>query len=100
MNPLAKLKMKVVVWIWQHTPNCAEMSRLSSRSLDQPLPWSTRLRMRLHFLICTWCHRYARQLTFLHQTASHADEQIKTLPRLSIEARKRILQNLQRVKGN
>ena len=89
--------MKAIVWIWNHTPNCAEMSRLASRSLDQPLPWRTRLRMRLHFLICVWCQRYLRQLQFLHQTGKCLDDHPQTLPSLSFEARKRIVQTLKTV---
>ena len=100
MNPFTKLKMQAIVWIWNHTPNCAEMSRLSSRSLDQPLTLSTRLRMRLHFLICVWCERYAGQLRFLQQAGRQVDQQVKTLPSLSIDARKRILKNLKMVAGN
>ena len=26
-----------VIWVWKHTPSCAEMSRLTSRALEQPL---------------------------------------------------------------
>jgi hypothetical protein len=73
MKIIQSLKKRAIVWVWEHTPNCAEMSRLASRSLEQPLPWSLRLKQRLHFLICAWCQRYARQLNFLHQAAHQAD---------------------------
>ena len=36
-------KTKFVVWVWNHTPTCAEMSRLTSRSFEQPLTVMTRL---------------------------------------------------------
>jgi hypothetical protein len=32
------LKKRFVVWIWNHTPNCAQMSRLASQSFEEPLP--------------------------------------------------------------
>ncbi|MEO6739757.1 MAG: hypothetical protein ABIP20_05855, partial [Chthoniobacteraceae bacterium] len=42
--------------------SCHDMSRLSSQALDARLPWTTRFRMRIHYLICAWCRRYRAQL--------------------------------------
>lgn len=93
MNPFKKLQGRVVLWIWNHSPNCAEMSRLASRSLDEPHPWGLRLRMRLHHLICEWCRRYATQLQTLHRLAPRlcAEETFRPGVRLPPEARGRIL---------
>ncbi len=55
MKLFASLKTHFVVWVWNHTPTCAEMSRLTSRALEQPLTFKTRAKMRLHFVICAWC---------------------------------------------
>ena len=97
MKWVDSLKARSIVWVWKHTPNCAEMSRLASRSLEQSLSLRTRLKMRLHYLICAWCKRYFKQLRFLHEAAPHFDEHAGTLPvrSLSIEARRRIMQRLQ-----
>jgi hypothetical protein len=96
MKFFASLKRRVVVWIWQHTPHCTEILRLASQSLEQPLTFRMRLKMRLHFLICVWCERYDKQLKFLHHACSHASHQDETLPGrgLSAEARQRIVQRL------
>ena len=95
------LKTRWIVWVWNHTPNCAEMSRLASRSFERPLSLRTRLKMRLHYLICAWCKRYFKQLTFLHEAALHFDEHAGILPNhgLSAEARQRIMQRLQGVEN-
>jgi hypothetical protein len=95
------LKTRWAVWVWNHTPNCADMSRLASQSLEQPLPLGTQLRMRLHYVICVWCKRYFKQLRFLHEAAPHFDEHAGILPNrgLSAEARQRILQRLQFVEN-
>ena len=97
MKILDSLKTRWIVWVWSHTPNCAEMSRLASRSLEQPLSMRTWLKMRLHYLICAWCKRYFMQLRFLHEAAPHFDEHAGTLPvrSLSVEAKRRIMQRLQ-----
>lgn len=90
------LKTRWVVWVWNHTPNCADMSRLGSQSLEQPLSLGTRLRMRLHYVICVWCQRYRKQLRFLHEAAPRFDDHAGILPHrgLSAEARQRIVQRL------
>ena len=101
MKIFDSLKTRWIVWVWNHTPNCAEMSRLASRSLEQPPSLRTRLKMRLHYLICAWCKRYFKQLTFLHEAAPHFDKHPGALPSrgLSAEARQRITQRLQAVEN-
>ena len=78
MKIFHSLKTRWVAWVWNHTPNCAEMSRLASRSLEQPLSMRTWLKMGPHF-----------------------DELSDHLPArtLSTEARRRIMQRLQRLQG-
>ena len=53
--------------------------------------------MWLHYFICAWCKRYAQHLIFLRAAAprlkEHVDESIPR--RLSVEARRRILEKLQ-----
>jgi hypothetical protein len=101
MKALDSLKTRWVVWVWNHTPNCAEMSRLASRSFEQPLSMRTRLKMQLHYLICAWCKRYFTQLRFLHQAAPHFDDHAGTWPTrsLSVEAGRRMIQRLQGVEN-
>lgn len=96
MKLFASLKTKFVVWVWNHTPTCAEMSRLTSRSFEQPLTIKMRLKMRLHFLICAWCRRYFEQIHFLHHAAPRLGWELSELPGrgMSWEARQRITERL------
>jgi hypothetical protein len=78
------------------TPNCTETTRLLSRGLDHQLPFLIRLRIRLHFVICTYCARYAAQLGFLRNLASefhHHSHDIQG-PNLPPEVREQIRQAL------
>src|SRR6266550_4022742 len=52
-------------------PSCRDMSRLQSDAMDTPLPLSMRFGVRLHLLVCSWCRRYGRQISFL-RGAVHA----------------------------
>ena len=96
MKLFASLKTKFVVWVWNRTPTCAEMSRLTSRALEQPLTIKTRLKMRLHFVICAWCRRYFKQINFLHETAPRLGLELGALPArgMSAEAKQRIMQRI------
>lgn len=96
MKWIETLKLRWVVWVWNHTPNCAEMSRLASRSLEEPLPLGMRLRMRLHYLICIWCERYRKQLQFLRRAAPKLHDPLlhDSNHQLSADARKRMLERI------
>jgi hypothetical protein len=45
------------------------MTRLISQSMDCRLPFSTWARMKLHYIICVWCERYAEQIAFVKSAA-------------------------------
>jgi RNA polymerase sigma-70 factor (ECF subfamily) len=96
MKLLNSIKMRWVVWVWNHTPNCAEMSRLASISLEQPPSFAQRLKMRLHHLICVWCQRYQKQLQFLHRAAPRMQEEIEAASnrKLSEESKRRMVERL------
>src|SRR4030095_12937470 len=97
MKIIESLKRSWVVWVWNHTPNCAEMSRLASQSFEESLPLGMRFKMRLHYLICVWCSRYVKHWKFLRAAAPRFEEHLH-LPAargLSVEAKQRIVQRLQ-----
>jgi hypothetical protein len=92
----AFLKQRWARWVWNHTPTCAEMSRAVSQSLDRPPSLKLRLQMWLHFLICVWCQRYHKHLTFLHREAPKLAEHTRLAPArgLSEEAKQRLKHRL------
>jgi hypothetical protein len=97
MKIIGSLKRSWVLWAWNHTPNCAEMSRLASQSFEASLPLGMRFKMRLHYLICVWCSRYVKHLRFLHTAAPQLEEHL-SMPAaraLSAEAKQRIVQRMQ-----
>lgn len=96
MRLLKSIGRRWVIWIWQHTPNCAEMSRLASQRFERPLPLKLRLKMRGHFLICVWCKRYFKQLNLLHRASPRMNEHLAALPQrnLTAEAKERIVKRL------
>ena len=101
MKLIELLKSRLVEWVWNHSPNCAEMSRLASKSFEAPISLTTRMAMRLHFLICVWCKRYAQQLQIIHKCSPHLGNHLdatSTRP-LSTESKERMKRSLREFKG-
>jgi hypothetical protein len=83
-------------FIAKRTPKCREVARLLSQSTEVKLPVTTRVKIRLHYLICVWCYRYGKQLRALRKLASslpeHADDCCQeTLTYSSKERMKQVL---------
>ncbi len=78
------------------SPSCKAATRLRSQALDRKLPLRQRFGLGLHLMLCKWCRRYGKQITFLRDAAhEHADEMAEPVPqRLSDEARERIKHKL------
>jgi hypothetical protein len=80
--------------------SCRDTARLTSASLDGPLPLRRRLALRAHLWLCRGCARYYRHLRFLHDAAPRLAAQAargKLGPAgLSPEARARIKRALRR----
>jgi len=101
MKVFQTLKVRLLVWVWNHTPNCAEMSRLTSLSFEQPPSLRLRFWMCLHRLICVWCKRYSQHLKFLHRAAPGLRETVEHASSRSLSegAKRRILQHLLEEEG-
>jgi hypothetical protein len=81
-------------------PTCRETTKLASRAMDERLPLSSRMALRLHLAICENCARFNRQLQdmrrlFREETAARDDA-----AGLAPEARQRIETELQKMLGS
>ena len=70
IKPTNNVTKKFVQFVANVTPHCHDITRLLSESMEHPLPLRTRLLIRLHFTICTWCKRYGEQLKLLRKCGS------------------------------
>jgi len=87
---------KLLNLVGRITPDCREVTRLSSEGLDRVLPLGTRLRLGLHRRFCKWCARYARQLDFLHRASHRFEAHVDYLsqPSLSTDAKSHLKRTL------
>jgi Putative zinc-finger len=44
---------------------CKQASQIISQSLDNPLSWSDRMKLKFHLFICNACNRFNQQLRLL-----------------------------------
>ena len=89
----------IVTFLARQFPPCKEVARLVSESLDRDLSGPERLKLRMHFLMCVLCRRFARQVRFVRDTLRrHPDrldgQDLSPPPGLSTEARDRIKRSL------
>ena len=83
-----------IVWKVLTLP-CREAARLTSESLDRPLPAHDRLAVRLHILVCVSCRRYRRQVLALRRISSRLAERVDpTTTTLSDDVREQIKRSL------
>src|ERR1700752_2728361 len=66
----------LVSFIAKGAPNCREVVRLLSQSMEVKLPVTTRIKIRFHYLICIWCYRYGKQLQALRSISSSLPEHV------------------------
>ena len=78
---------------------CRDISKLITRSMDEPLTLGQKLRLRWHLLICKYCRRFQRQLFWIQNVLQRrlemTSEEIKEV-HLSNEAKERIKRALTR----
>ena len=96
MNWFTNMARTLIGGLADLSPSCKAATRLQSEGLDRKLPLRQRFGLRFHLLLCKWCRRYGKQVSFLrHAAHEHPDEMTEPVPeKLSDEARERIRQKL------
>jgi hypothetical protein len=65
-----------VLLICRFTPTCPEVIRILSSGMEKELPLLTRAKLRVHFLMCSFCQRYMEQLKYMRHVAREFPEKI------------------------
>lgn len=76
---------------------CRKIVPLISQSMDRQLKLREWLQMKLHLLICSWCVRYKKQITFLRQILRQQERSCSSIAStagLNDAARDRINQSI------
>lgn len=82
---------------------CRDVSLLISRSMDEELPLSTRIGIRLHIFVCYLCARYKKQTALIQKAffkLGHPDDSENLITPLPDDAAQRIKQALREANPN
>jgi hypothetical protein len=64
--------------------------------MDKELPLTTRIKLRIHFLMCSFCERYAKQLKYMREVSREFPEKVGEISeaKLPNEAKARLKEAL------
>ena len=70
--------------------------RILSLGMDKELSLITRIKLRIHYLMCSFCERYAKQLNYMREVAREFPEKIGEVSdaKLPVEAKQRLKEAL------
>src|SRR5882724_8528678 len=62
-------QLQIVLLICRFTPTCPEVVRILSLGMDKQLSLMIRMKLRMHYVMCSFCERYMKQLKYMRQVA-------------------------------
>jgi hypothetical protein len=80
------LQLQIVLLICRFTPTCSEVVRILSLGMDKELSLMMRIKLRIHYLMCSFCERYMKQLKYIRQVSREFPEKIGDISDASLAA--------------
>ena len=71
---------------------CKQASQIISQSLDNPLSWSDRMKLKFHLFICDACTRFNQQLRLIKNAVQRMKLETDDTIQLTVDAKARINQ--------
>ena len=92
------LQLQIVLLICRFTPTCPEVTRILSLGMEKQLSLMMRMKLRIHYLMCSFCQRYMKQLKYIRQVSREFPDKIGEVSdaKLPPEAKERLKQVLRR----
>ena len=75
-----------MLFICRFTPTCPEVVRILSLGMDKELSLVMRIKLRIHYLMCSFCERYMKQLKYIRQVSREFPEKIGDVSDASLPA--------------
>ena len=78
--------------ICRFTPTCPQVARILSLRMDKELSLMMRMKLRIHYLMCSFCERYMKQLKYMREVSREFPEKIGEVSdaSLSTDAKERM----------
>ena len=92
----SRLQLQIVLLICRFTPTCPEVTRILSLGMDKQLSLMMRMKLRIHYLMCSFCERYMKQLKYIRQVSREFPDKIGEISdaTLPAEAKQRLKEAL------
>ncbi len=90
------MQLQIVLFICRFTPTCPEVVRILSLGMDKQLSLMMRMKLRVHYLMCSFCERYMKQLKYIRQVSREFPDKIGEISdaTLPAEAKQRLKEAL------
>src|SRR5262249_16243761 len=79
-------QLQIVLLICRFTPTCPEVVRILSLGMDKELSLVIRMKLRIHYLMCSFCERYMKQLKYIRQVSRKLPDKIGEVSNASMSA--------------
>lgn len=67
---------KFNLWVWRNLPQCKEMVKTITASMDGKLSWHEWIKMKIHLLSCDPCVNFLKQIKFIQTALRYSDEKL------------------------
>jgi predicted anti-sigma-YlaC factor YlaD len=92
IGSFSKLSLSMMNIMGKLLPSCDEVSRLTSKAMDEKLSLREKIGVRFHLMMCKWCRNFHKQMHLLreviHKGSNNPPESKKSS--LSPEAHQRM----------
>ena len=81
------------LWVWRNLPNCRNMVKVITESMDTKITWGQWIKLKIHLLSCDPCVNFIKQLKFIRTVLLRSEGHLETEDpnvRLSDDARTRM----------
>ena len=78
------LQLQIVLLICRFTPSCPEVVRILSLGMEKQLSLMMRIKLRIHYLMCSFCERYMKQLKYIRQVSREFPNKIGEISKESL----------------
>lgn len=66
------------LWVWRNLPQCSEMVKTITASMDTKLTWMEWIKMKFHLLSCDPCVNFIKQLKFIQAALRRSEGHLET----------------------
>lgn len=80
------IQLQIVLLICRFTPTCPEVVRILSLGMEKRLSLMMRIKLRIHYLMCSFCERYMKQLEYIREVSREFPNKVGEISDASLTA--------------